>query len=120
MRRRDVITIVGGCCSLLAAYRERARAGPHLSHRLSHSTPRVSPPIAALLDELRLNCFNENKNLEILPSGFDARGEAARGTGGGPSQSRARCHQRADQGRPGAAKARGKKLGGAIARRDGR
>jgi hypothetical protein len=38
-------------------------------------SPRDRAPVAALFDELRLNGFIENQNLEVLPGGFDARDE---------------------------------------------
>ena len=37
--------------------------------------PRDRPPVAAFFDELKLNGFIENENLEVLPSGFDVRNE---------------------------------------------
>jgi len=37
--------------------------------------PRDRPPVVALFDELRLNGFIENQNLEVLPGGFDVRDE---------------------------------------------
>ena len=38
-------------------------------------SPRNRPPVAALFDELRLNGFIENQNVEVLPGGFDVRNE---------------------------------------------
>ena len=38
-------------------------------------SPRDRAPVAALFDELRLNGFIENQNIEVLPGGFDARDE---------------------------------------------
>ena len=38
-------------------------------------SPKDRAPVAALFDELRLNGFIENQNLEVLPGGFDAGDE---------------------------------------------
>src|SRR5262245_31789118 len=72
--RRAFIAGLGGAAALpvVARGQERGRV-----YRLGFliPTPKDRPPIAAFFDELRLNGFVENQNLEILAGGFDVRDE---------------------------------------------
>jgi ABC-type uncharacterized transport system substrate-binding protein len=75
MRRRDFISLLGGAA---VAWPLAARAQePGRSYRIGFliPSPKNRPPVAALFDELRLNGFIENQNLEVLPGGFDVRDE---------------------------------------------
>jgi putative ABC transport system substrate-binding protein len=70
MRRRAFITLVGGA----AAWPLAARAQePGRTYRLGFLLPtgQQSPPVLALLDELRLNGFVERQNLAIVAGSFD-------------------------------------------------
>src|SRR6516164_1956678 len=74
MRRREFIAGLGGA----AAWPVVARAQqPDRIYRIGFlvPTPRDRPPVVALFDELRLNGFIENQNIEVLPGGFDVRDE---------------------------------------------
>jgi len=74
MRRREFIAGLGGA----AAWPVVARAQqPGRIYRIGFlvPTPRDRPPVVALFDELRLNGFIENQNIEVLPGGFDVRDE---------------------------------------------
>jgi putative ABC transport system substrate-binding protein len=74
MRRREFIGLVGGA----VAWPVLARAQqPGHTYRIGFliPSPRDRAPVAALFDELRLNGFIENQNLEVLPGGFDAHDE---------------------------------------------
>jgi len=74
LQRREFIALVGG----VAAWPLAARAQqPGHTYRIGFliPSPRDRAPVAALFDELRLNGFIENQNLEVLPGGFDARDE---------------------------------------------
>jgi putative ABC transport system substrate-binding protein len=75
LRRREFITFLGG---IAAAWSLAARAqAPGRIYRLGFliPTPRDSPAVVALFDELRLNGFIENQNVEVLPGGFEVRNE---------------------------------------------
>ena len=70
MRRRDFIKLVGaGAAAWPTASRGQE---PGRTYRVGFLIPagRQTPPVAALLDELRLNGFIEGVNLTILPGGF--------------------------------------------------
>ena len=70
MRRREFITLLGGAGTWpLAAHAQE----PGRTYRIGFliPSPRNRPPVAALFDELRLNGFIENQNVEVLPGGFD-------------------------------------------------
>jgi putative ABC transport system substrate-binding protein len=72
MRRREFITLLGGAA---AAWPFAADAQqPDRVYRLGFLLPagRQTPPVLAMFDELRRNGFVEGKNLEIVPSGFEA------------------------------------------------
>ncbi len=73
MKRRDVITLLGGAGghSGVAASRARAAAGPRLPPRLLDPGRLSGPAIVAFFDELRLNGFVEGRNLDVIPDGFD-------------------------------------------------
>ena len=74
MKRREFIAGLGGA----AAWPVVARAQqPGRIYRIGFlvPTPRDRPPVVALFDELRLNGFIENQNIEVLPGGFDVRDE---------------------------------------------
>ena len=74
MRRREFL----GILTSAAVWPLAARAQqPGYIYRIGFliPSPRDRAPVAALFDELRLNGFIENQNLEVLPGGFDARDE---------------------------------------------
>jgi putative ABC transport system substrate-binding protein len=74
MRRREFLGILTGAMGWpLAA---QAQQSSH-TYRIGFliPSPRDRAPVAALFDELRLNGFIENQNLEVLPGGFDAQDE---------------------------------------------
>jgi putative ABC transport system substrate-binding protein len=74
IRRREFITLLGGA----AAWPLAARAQePGRIYRLGFliPSPRNGLPVVALFDELRLNGFIENQNVEVLPGGFEVRDE---------------------------------------------
>ena len=74
MRRREFIAGLAGTAvsPLVARGQEPGRV-----YRVGFliPTPRNRPPVVALFDELRLNGFAENQNLEVLPGGFEVRDE---------------------------------------------
>jgi putative ABC transport system substrate-binding protein len=74
LRRREFITLLGG--SVTWPFAARAQEAGRI-YRIGFliPSPRNRPPVAALLDELRLNGFIEGQNLEILPGGFGVRNE---------------------------------------------
>jgi putative ABC transport system substrate-binding protein len=72
MRRREFITLLGGATAgwpLAARAQEAGR-----TYRLGFLLPsaRQIPPVEALFDELRLNGFIEEKNLVVIPGGFES------------------------------------------------
>jgi putative tryptophan/tyrosine transport system substrate-binding protein len=74
MRRREFL----GFLTSAAAWPLAARAQqPGHTYRIGFliPSPRDRAPVAALFDELRLNGFIENQNLEVLPGGFAVRDE---------------------------------------------
>ena len=74
MRRREFIMLLGGA----ATWPRVARAQePGRIYRLGFliPSPRDRPPVIALFDELRLNGFIENQNVEVFPGGFEVRDE---------------------------------------------
>ena len=72
MKRREFITGLAGTAAwpLTAGAQQAGR-----TYRIGFliPSPRNRPPVAALFDELRLNGFIENQNIEVLPGGFDVR-----------------------------------------------
>jgi len=74
VRRREFITLIGA-----AALRPLAAAAqePRRNYRIGFLVPtsRESPPVAALLDELRRNGFDQGQNLTVLPDGFGYRND---------------------------------------------
>src|SRR5262249_40854698 len=71
MRRRDLITLLGGAAAWpLAAHAQE----PGRTYRLGFLLPtaRQTPQVEAFFDELRLNGFVEGKNLVVVPGGFEA------------------------------------------------
>ncbi len=74
MRRREFIMLLGGAATwpLVARAQEPGRI-----YRLGFliPSPRDRPPVVALFDELRLNGFIENQNVEVFPGGFEVRDE---------------------------------------------
>jgi putative ABC transport system substrate-binding protein len=74
MDRRAFIAALGGAVAwpLIARAQQPGRI-----YRIGFLTPipRDRPPVVALFDELRLNGFIENQNVEVLPGGFEVRDE---------------------------------------------
>ena len=71
MKRREVITLLGGAAAVWAVV---ARAQePGRVYRLGCLLPadRQRPAYVAFFDELRLNGFVEGRNLDVIPGGFD-------------------------------------------------
>src|SRR5262245_60524228 len=71
MRRRDLITLLGGAAAWpLAAHAQE----PGRTYRLGFLLPtaRQTPQVEAFFAELRLNGFVEGKNLVVVPGGFEA------------------------------------------------
>jgi putative tryptophan/tyrosine transport system substrate-binding protein len=59
----------------VAARGTRTAAGPYLPPRYRGAAARDDPAIVAFFDELRIHGFIEGQNLEVVPSGFQARNE---------------------------------------------
>jgi putative tryptophan/tyrosine transport system substrate-binding protein len=70
MRRRDFIKVVAGSASFwpLAARAEDAGRTYRIGFLLP--SPRNSPAVVAMFDQLRLNGFVEGQNLIVIPGGF--------------------------------------------------
>jgi len=74
MRRREFLGILTGAMGWpLAAHAQQSSHTYRIGFLIP--SPRDRAPVAALFDELRLNGFIENQNLEVLPGGFDAQDE---------------------------------------------
>jgi putative ABC transport system substrate-binding protein len=71
MTRRDFFGLLGGAAAWPLAVRAQE---PGRTYRLGFLIPagRETPPVGALLDELRLNGFIEGQNLAIVWADFDA------------------------------------------------
>jgi putative tryptophan/tyrosine transport system substrate-binding protein len=74
VKRRAFIAGLGGAVVWPALTRAQQ---PGRIYRLGFliPSPRNRPPVGALFDELRLNGFIEDQNLEVFPGGFDVRDE---------------------------------------------
>jgi putative ABC transport system substrate-binding protein len=72
MRRREFITLLGGAAAAWPLAARAQEAGR--TYRLGFLLPsaRQIPPVEALFDELRLNGFIEEKNLVVIPGGFES------------------------------------------------
>jgi putative tryptophan/tyrosine transport system substrate-binding protein len=70
VKRRDFITLLGGAAGWPLATQAQE---PGRTYRLGflNPSPRQTPPMLALFDELRLNGFIEGQNLLVLPGGFE-------------------------------------------------
>jgi putative tryptophan/tyrosine transport system substrate-binding protein len=69
MQRRGFIGLLGGMAAWpFAAHAQEAGRTYRIGFLLP--TPRESPAVVALFDELRLNGFIEGQNLTVLPGGF--------------------------------------------------
>ena len=75
MKRRKFITLLGGAAAAWPIAARAQDAGHTYRIGFLIPTPRDRPAVAAFFDELKLNGFIENENLEVLPGGFDVRNE---------------------------------------------
>src|SRR5690349_12304421 len=75
MRRRAFIRFLSGAAVGWPIIVDAQEPGRPYRIGFLIPSPRDRAPVAALFDELRLNGFIEKQNLEVLPSGFDARNE---------------------------------------------
>jgi putative ABC transport system substrate-binding protein len=75
MRRREFISLLGGSIAAPFVSLPFAASGqePGRTHRLGFLVPtrRQTPPVVALLNELRVNGFIEGANLIVIPGGFE-------------------------------------------------
>ena len=69
MRRREFIALLGGAATWSLAARAQD-AGRTYRIRFLLPSPRNSPAVVAMFDQLRLNGFVEGQNLIVIPGGF--------------------------------------------------
>src|SRR5262252_8926498 len=69
MRRREFVALLGGAATWSLAARAQD-AGRTYRIGFLLPSPRDSPAVVALFDELRLNGFVEGQNLVVIPGGF--------------------------------------------------
>src|SRR5215472_5581934 len=76
MNRRAVILLLAGTAAGVLALRLASAQEAGRVYRLAFLLPtdRQSPPVLALLDELRLNGFVEGQNLAAVAGSFDMGG----------------------------------------------
>jgi putative tryptophan/tyrosine transport system substrate-binding protein len=78
VKRREFITLLGSAAAASVFWSPAARAQEAgRTYRIGFliPSPRDRPPVAAFFDELSINGFIENQNLEVIPGGFDVRNE---------------------------------------------
>jgi putative tryptophan/tyrosine transport system substrate-binding protein len=75
LKRREFIALLGGAAGTWPLAVRAQEPGRIYRIGFLIPSPRNRPPVAALFDELRLNGFIENQNVEVLPGGFDVRNE---------------------------------------------
>src|SRR5215813_1408412 len=73
--RREFITLVGGAAAGWPLAARAQQAGRTYRLGVLVPTPRQSPAVLALFDELRLNGFIEGQNLQVILGGFEAGNE---------------------------------------------
>ena len=69
MRRREFIALLGGAATWSLAARAQD-AGRTYRIGFLLPSPRNSPAVVAMFDQLRLNGFVEGQNLIVIPGGF--------------------------------------------------
>src|SRR5215203_785181 len=73
MRRREFLGVLGGAAAIWPIAAQSQEAGRTYRVGFLIPSPRSSPPVAAFLDELRINGFIEGQNVEVLFGGFAVR-----------------------------------------------
>jgi ABC-type uncharacterized transport system substrate-binding protein len=71
VRRREFITLLGGAAAAWPLATQAQEPGRTYRLGFLNPSPRQTPPMLALFDELRLNGFIEGQNLLVLPGGFE-------------------------------------------------
>src|SRR6516162_9367081 len=72
LKRREFITLLGGAAAAWPVAARAQEAGRTYRLGFLVPTPRQSPAVLALFDELRLNGFIEGQNLDVILGGFEA------------------------------------------------
>ena len=75
LKRREFITLLGGAAAAWPVAARAQEAGRTYRLGFLVPTPRQSPAVLALFDELRLNGFIEGQNLDVILGGFEAGNE---------------------------------------------
>ena len=75
LKRREFITLLGGAAAAWPLAARAQEAGRTYRLGFLVPTPRQSPAVLALFDELRLNGFIEGQNLDVILGGFEAGNE---------------------------------------------
>ena len=66
LKRREFITLLGGAAAAWPVAARAQEAGRTYRLGFLVPTPRQSPAVLALFDELRLNGFIEGQNLDVI------------------------------------------------------